>query len=232
MDEKNTELKIRRVFGKSYYSAEEVDSLWASMAEERGRCAEAVKRAEELEGAESRCEELEEQLQIARANIEKLKTDNKNLEERLARQKSMSVSEKTSMSEKIDSLRDELERSELREKYLNADMERKKTELEKYEKLMSTDAIALANEKAHKILADATAESERIFSEYTNQRARVAAATRAAYYNALQFKLSLTERFNMMERELDDTIDVLRVLDMPTSDTSPSIDAVALSGED
>lgn len=231
MDEKTNELTPRKVFGKRYYSADEVDGLLESIAEERRQGLEAQKRAGELQNIESSYNELSERYEILKAGYEKLEADGRELEERLTRQRNMSVSEKTSLSDEIDSLRDELERAQLREKFLDADLERKKAELEKFEKLMSTDNIALANEKAQKIIADATAESERILSEYVSQRARVVAATRSAYYNALQFKLSLAERFNSMERDLDDTIDVLRMLEVPASDAEPVLDGIDRSSE-
>ena len=67
--------------------------------------------------------------------------------------------------------------------------------------------------KADEIVARAIADSERILLQATEQRGRLIAACRAAYYSALQFKQDLAEQFKNMERELDASIDVLQFMD-------------------
>lgn len=217
MNKRLKELTMKKVFGKYYFPEEEVEELVDKMDEELGQCAVSRQRLEELLEMEESYKELREQSDILKAKYGRMELERSKLQDTLTHQKNLAFSEKSTLSEEINSLRDELERAKMREAFLNADVERKKVEMEKFGKLISTDTVAQAEEKAQKIVADATAESERILTEYSNQRARVVAATRAAYYNALQFKLSLTERFNMMERDLDDTIDVLRMLEIPAS---------------
>ena len=57
------------------------------------------------------------------------------------------------------------------------------------------------------------ANADRILLQATEQRGRLIAACRAAYYSALQFKQDLAEQFRNMERELDASIDVLQFMD-------------------
>ncbi len=78
----------------------------------------------------------------------------------------------------------------------------------------NTDELrAQAMQKAEEIVARAIADSDRILVQATEQRARLIAACRAAYYSALQFKQDLAEQFRNMERELDASIDVLQFMD-------------------
>lgn len=72
-----------------------------------------------------------------------------------------------------------------------------------------------ANERAQKTFADAIEESDRLYQEVREVRERVLAATRAAYYNAMQFRMSLAERFSAMEHDIDNAISILRILDIP-----------------
>lgn len=78
----------------------------------------------------------------------------------------------------------------------------------------TTDEIRQeAIRKADEIVSRAIADSDRILLQATEQRGRLIAACRAAYYSALQFKQDLAEQFKNMERELDASIDVLQFMD-------------------
>ena len=70
-----------------------------------------------------------------------------------------------------------------------------------------------AAHKADQLVQQAIADSDRILLQAAEQRGRLIAACRAAYYSALQFKQDLAEQFRNMERELDASIDVLQLLD-------------------
>lgn len=78
----------------------------------------------------------------------------------------------------------------------------------------TTDEIRQeAMRKADELVRRAIADSDRILLQATEQRGRLIAACRAAYYSALQFKQDLAEQFRNMERELDASIDVLQFMD-------------------
>lgn len=75
------------------------------------------------------------------------------------------------------------------------------------------EVVQEAVRKADQIVNKAIADSERIMLQATEQRGRLIAACRAAYYSALQFKQDLADQFRNMERELDASIDVLQLMD-------------------
>jgi len=75
------------------------------------------------------------------------------------------------------------------------------------------EVVQEAIRKADQIVNKAIADSERIMLQATDQRGRLIAACRAAYYSALQFKQDLADQFRNMERELDASIDVLQLMD-------------------
>ncbi len=77
----------------------------------------------------------------------------------------------------------------------------------------SAAVIAQANQKARDILQQAMRESENILADITGQRNRVIAASRTAYYNALQFKQEVAQQYRQLEQDMDSAIDVLRVLE-------------------
>lgn len=106
--------------------------------------------------------------------------------------------------------------------HLSAEVERlsKRAQLqdnrmEELERMITPELIENAERRAREIVDKAIADSDRILIEVTDQRTRVIAASRAAYYNALQFKQELAKQFRDIERNLDDSIDVLRILDSP-----------------
>lgn len=188
-------LRVRRHWGKRYYRAEDVERLLERTREELEQGRGALRRMDALERAAADCDALRAEREQAARELEELR-------------EALALREK-----ELTGLGEELERVRRREAFLSADAERRKKELEEYARFAASDPVVSAQEQAHKLLADAQTERERLMQEYASQRARVMAATRAAYYNAQQFKLELSRRFGAMERELDETIDVLRVLE-------------------
>ena len=94
-------------------------------------------------------------------------------------------------------------------------------------------SIRQANQKAREILNEAMRESDSILMDITSQRNRVIAASRTAYYNALQFKQELAQQFRQMEQDMDNAIDVLRILEnvqsfgtLPTAMPDGKMDAL------
>lgn len=75
------------------------------------------------------------------------------------------------------------------------------------------EVVQQAMQKADQVAKKATADSERIMRQVSEQRDRLIAACRAAYYSALQFKQDLADQFRTMEYELDASIDVLQLMD-------------------
>lgn len=87
------------------------------------------------------------------------------------------------------------------------------------------EVVHEALHKADEIIRKAVADSDRIMLQATEQRGRLIAACRAAYYSALQFKQDLAEQFRNMEKELDASIDVLQLMDNTRLSLSHTADA-------
>ncbi len=64
--------------------------------------------------------------------------------------------------------------------------------------------------KAKQILDKAKGEREEIIRVAYEKRSRMIAASRAAYYHALQFKQDMADHFHRMEEDVNASIDVLR----------------------
>lgn len=189
----------RRWLGKTGYRVEDVQKLLDSVHKEQ----------EHLERMEKRLEELEKENETLTAQD----ADNRLRLEQMNRELGAAREQEQDLRRQIADQQDMLERARRREEFLNDSLERQKKEIADFEKFAESEPVTKAYDKAEKILADARAERERLLQDYDQQRARVAAAARSAYYNALQFKMSLAQRFGEMEKNLDESIDVLRVLE-------------------
>lgn len=233
------ELRVHKRLGGRFYRAEDVTELLYDVQYRldegntaQQRVLELEQQKESYDAMQAECERLREENKRAAARLEQQRAEATEqdaarvreltgLYEELQRLRTETARSSAQRDEELQSLREETERLRRREEFLSADLERKKREIEEYAQMVSSDSVAQAQESAKRILADAEAERDRMLQEYTTQRARVMAATRAAYYNAQRFKMAISRRFSAMERELDETIDVLRVLEVsPMSDTA------------
>lgn len=73
----------------------------------------------------------------------------------------------------------------------------------------SAAIISRANERAQAIIRQGEQKSNELINSATVQKNRVTAASRAAYYNALQFKQDLATHYRQMEMGLDASLDIL-----------------------
>ena len=96
---------------------------------------------------------------------------------------------------------------------LQARIERLNEQISFLERRNTDEMIEEAVRKADQIVSKAMEDSDKILMQVNEQRTRLITACRAAYYNALQFKRDLADRFRNMEQELDSSIDVLHLLD-------------------
>lgn len=217
----------------SYHSADE--GLRKQMDECLRRCAQQEQHITELNrqlaeqdeqlnysttqitGMQQQLSSKDEELAHCRAEVQRLSVfetlagENDELNAMLGTQ----TSEITDLNEQLAQLQSVYEQTTSRAKWLSSRVAQQDKEISEYEKLMSDDKVEQANDKAKKILADAIEESNRLYQEVQNVRERVLSATRAAYYNAMQFRMALVERFSVMERDIDNAIDILRVLEIP-----------------
>lgn len=215
-----SKLVLRRWLGKPYYRVEDVDALLAAVNGELEQYEGMPQKLEDLAGEN---EALKETCANVREENVRLTRQLQAAQQELCRKNDAAAEMEANLRRQIADQQDMLERARKREAFLNGSLEQQKKEIEDYERFANSDPVTQAYEKAQKILADAQAERERILQEYTQQRARVTAATRSAYYNALQFKMTLAKRFGEMEKNLDETIDVLRTLETSSTNGSPAL---------
>ena len=202
---------------RKYYLADEVDRHLLRVAEgtqsDQARLSEQATRLNELLVANQK------QSAVISAYHEKAVQGDSRLAEQdqqiaeqvreigaLGSQLSAYRSENTSQSERIA-------RQNLQLSHMQARIAQLEEQVRLMESQKPDDVMRQAAEKADAMITKAVADSERIMMQATEQRGRLIAACRAAYYSALQFKQDLADQFRNMERELDASIDVLQLMD-------------------
>lgn len=193
---------------RKYYKIEEVDWYLAQIAadSEKEKMEYTVLRSksEEFSRVEKTLREkvtaLEQQVSRQEAELEKRLLEIDQFRNQLTQSRVESVRQ----SEELAQQTVELARSQTRIEKLNEF-------ISKHESQSPDDLISEAERKAEQIVAKAMADSEKVLQQINEQQAHIVAASRAAYYNALQFRQELAERFRQMEKDLDSSIDVLRV---------------------
>ncbi len=197
---------LKRKWGK-YYKADEVEGYFNSVMQTIGperrelkalrekldavlqekenhmdTAAELGKRAmKATEEADSKTQEI---LRLSE-KLAKSQVDNARLSEQLAQQ----AVELARLQTKADKLSE-----------LLASVERQNP----VEQMLETER------KSKQILDKAKSEREEILRVAYEKRSRMIAASRAAYYHALQFKQDMADHFHRMEEDVNASIDVLR----------------------
>lgn len=167
------------------------------------------------EDLRKQCQSIEQ----ADASVKTLSQENAELRQKLAALETERDSRRLSSAEADELIKENAERDAARINRLTQTIDSLKREISEYEKLTSNSIVEQASAKADRILSRAMQESERIMAEAVKQRDSVIAASRSAYYNALQFKMNLAACMSNTERDLDDAIETLRLLKYPTDGT-------------
>lgn len=192
-----------------------------------------VQLIQQNETLRQRCQAAEsaaESAAKAETAIQALEQENAELRHKLAASETKLGSKHLSTADANDLLEEKAERDAARIKRLMQTIDSLKLEIAQYEKVTSNNIVEEASVKADRILSRAMQESERIMSEAVKQRDSVIAASRSAYYNAVQFKMNLATCMSNTERDLDDAIETLRLLKHPT-DSMDSAMMIAMSNE-
>ena len=109
-----------------------------------------------------------------------------------------------------------LEQSERRVQRLSSIIEQQKHKIEDYDAILENGSVEMAETRAKRILAEANEKSQATLKEAENIRERILAAAKATYYNTLQFKMSICEHFSELEREIDESANNMRQIEMPS----------------
>ena len=202
-------LTLKRKWNK-YYSAEEVDNLVESALQSaesaRAELARISASQQALIQANEKQSAMIASFRAKTAEQEALVADQLRQITALGDQLTFYRNENLAQSEKIAQQNVYLSRMQAR-------LTHQGEQISSLESQTTDELRQDAIRKADEIVARAIADSERILLQATEQRGRLIAACRAAYYSALQFKQDLAEQFKNMERELDASIDVLQFMD-------------------
>ena len=173
---------------------------------------------------------LKNQIEAERLEITLLRTKNESMYQEASERTAQTARQEQIIAEQIREIgelgnqlsQSRIENVQLKEqtaqqaveiKQLKAYIENLNDQIIILERLNNDDNIEETVCKADKIMKKALEDREKMLLQIDEQRGRLIAACRAAYYNALQFKQDLAEHFRNMEQELDASIDVLQILD-------------------
>lgn len=177
-----------------------------------------MQQVEHFKEVAKHCEELEKEMQ-------QIDQERQNQESSLSELSARFQQENMSLSKQVEDVKFELEESQKRSQHLTECLEAERNAVREYQSVASRNVVGEANERAKQIVSDAVVQSDRILSEVVEQRNRVISASRSMCYNAMQFKMSLAMQFSAMEKDLDESIDLLRILEaVPLGGTTGSMD--------
>ena len=201
---------LKRRWGK-YYVATEVEGYFTSMMQ-----AIAPERKE--------LKDLRELLNVIQREREEQKEKAIELEKRAkkaAEEAGVRTQESLRLSEQF--VRSQMGNAQLSEQLAQQAVELAKiqTRADKLGELLAAverknpvDQLLEVELKAKHLLDKARDDKDQILRQSYEKRSRMIAASRAAYYNALQFKQDLADHYHRMEEDLNASIDVLRQSEM------------------
>lgn len=202
---------------RKYYLADEVDARLRQM----GQDAEAQRRA--MAALDAQYRDLIVANQKQAAVITSFRERNAELERHLSELEAIvseQVQEISALGGQITNYRKENTDQTERIAQQNVQLSRMQSRIDHLgeqitllESQNPDEVVQEAVRRADQIVQKAISDSDHILLNATEQRGRLIAACRAAYYSALQFKQDLAEQFRSMEKELDASIDVLQLMD-------------------
>ena len=201
---------LKRRWGK-YYDATEVEGYFASVMQAIAPERKELKDLRELLGKVQN--EKEEHKETA-AELEKRAA-------KVAEEAGLKAQEAQRLNEQL--VRSQMENARQSEQLAQQAIEvaRLQTRADKLSELLAAveqknpvDKMLDTELKVKQILDKARDDKEQLLRESYEKRSRMIAASRAAYYNALQFKQDLADQYHRMEEDLNASIDVLRQSEM------------------
>ncbi len=197
---------LKRRWGK-YYKADEVEGYFANVMQ-----AIAPER-KELKALRERFDAILQE-----------KEDHRDSAVELGKRALKATEEADTKTQEILRLSEKLARSQVDNARLSeqlsqqaVELARLQTKADKLGELLATverqnpvEQMLDTERKTKQLLDKAKSDKEEILRLAYEKRSRMIAASRAAYYHALQFKQDMTDHFHRMEEDLNASIDVLR----------------------
>lgn len=213
----------KTIFGN--YRAEDVDK-YLDEAEQRLQSwkAERADEAAKISAARSEVENLSVQLQ-------QLQEENLRYQERNQQLSETCVSrsdevrnlreELKDVRKELESIRTELDLANSQTTILSDRIARQRRELDEKNKLLLADPIGEANKHAEQIIQNASNISQQMIDDAESMRSRALASVRAAYFNTIGFRKNLEEQLGTLQRELDQSVRMLRLIENEDESTVP-----------
>ena len=213
----------KTIFGN--YRAEDVDK-YLDEAERQLQSwkTERADEAAKISAARSEVENLSVQLQ-------QLQEENLRYQERNQRLSETCVSrsdevrnlreELKDVRKQLESIRTELDLANSQTTILSDRIARQRRELDEKDKLLLADPIGEANKHAEQIIQNASNLSQQMIDDAESMRSRALASVRAAYFNTIGFRKNLEEQLGTLQRELDQSVRMLRLIESEDESAIP-----------
>ena len=121
----------------------------------------------------------------------------------------------------MESIRTELDLANSQATILSDRIARQRRELDEKNKLLLADPIGEANKRAEQIMQNASNISQQMIDDAESMRSRALASVRAAYFNTIGFRKNLEEQLGTLQRELDQSVRMLRLIENEDESTVP-----------
>ena len=213
----------KTIFGN--YRAEDVEK-YLDEAERQLQSwkTERADEAAKISAARSEVENLSVQLQ-------QLQEENLRYQERNQRLSETCVSrsdevrnlreELEDVRKQMESIRTELDLANSQTTILSDRIARQRRELDEKDKLLLADPIGEANKHAEQIIQNASNLSQQMIDDAESMRSRALASVRAAYFNTIGFRKNLEEQLGTLQRELDQSVRMLRLIESEDESAIP-----------
>ena len=216
----------RTIFGN--YKPVEVDELLRQadkrLQQQEADAAQSRARAAEIERLSAELEELRQTAEGLQAENSRLQERNRKLCEECRSREEESHRLRGEMEElcvKMEELRTENELAGSQTAILSRRVARQRQELDEKDKLLLADPVSEASKRAEQIIQSATKISKQMLDEAETMRSRALAAVRAAFFNTMNFRQTLEERFITLQNELDMSMRTLRAIEVEDESNIP-----------
>lgn len=161
---------------------------------------------------------LEQEGSIQRMEIQKLRSyeDYKNEAGRLGSDVLRRDSQIAELEGRLQEAQSAREQAERKLGNANSVIEQLRRELEEIQSKLDRGEVEIAENQAKRILSEARLRRHNLLKEAEDVRSRILAAAKATYYSTLQFKVTMAEQFTDLEREIDNSVGIIRQIELPS----------------
>jgi hypothetical protein len=219
----NEQRKIKKTLFGNYRAADveglldAAEKLLQQKEEERAKAdAEMKARLEEAGKLAAELQDLQYEAERLREENGRLEERNRRLDEERRTQEEREHGlrgEMDRLSVRLGEIRTELDLANSQNTILSNRVARQRQELEEKDQLLLTDPVGEANRRAEQIVQNAMNLSRQMIDDAENMRSRALASVRAAYFNTMDFRQTMEQRFFNLQNELNQSLLTLRAIE-------------------